>query len=211
MKHKPARIASTDVAITAFMMRMAATQQQQIDRLLARYRSDSRLLDAPELKPLTEFCEAEQLPQDWWELNGYGEALMPGREVFLAQSWPDIAENFTDDALRDRREWSDARKVTDVDRMAEIRYLVRQAVTTIDAEQAWFMCGGLPIRSTGGREAVLGFGYFESGFGPDCTWFGVFDDDEEFRDWMRRSEWCTGMADLKALGDRALEMWRRRG
>lgn len=178
-----------------------------MDKLLAQYRPDSRLIGVSEFKPLTDFCEEERLPQMWWEANGYGETPLPGRQVFLAKYWNDIAANFNDAELRDRRGWSDRRKVTDADRMAEIRYRVRQAVTTADVDQEWFMCGGLPIRTTAGRDAVLGFGYYEWAFGPDYTWFGVFDDDEEFRDWMRRSDWCTGLNDLRVLGPSALDMW----
>ena len=193
-----------------FIGEFPAGGQQLVDKLLAQYRPDSRLVGVSEFKPLTDFCEEERPPQIWWEANGYGESPLPGRQVFLAKRWNDIAANFSDDELRNRRGWSDRRKVTDVDRMAEIRYRVRQAVTTTDAEQEWFMCGGLPIRSTAGRDAVLGFGYYEWAFGPDYTWFGVFDDDEEFRDWMRRSDWCTGVGDLKALGDRVLGLWADR-
>jgi hypothetical protein len=193
--------------VESFIREFPEGGQPLVDKLLARYRVDSRLVGVPDFKPLTDFCEGERLPQAWWELNGYRESPLPGRQVFLAMGWQDIATNFSDDELRDRRGWSDQRKVTDADRMAEIRYLVRQAVTTTDAEQELFMCGGLPIRSTAGREAVLGFGYYEWAFGPDYTWFGVFNDDEEFRDWMRRSDWCTGVNDLKRLGDSALQMW----
>ena len=188
-------------------LRLPANWQSVVNALLARYRADSRLSNAPEFTQFSEYCEEQRLPQDWRERNGFGESPLPGRQLFFAEEWQTIASRFSDDELRERRGWTDRRIVTAKDRLSEIRHLVRQAVTTADENYEWLLCGALPIRSSAGRDAVMAFGFRESTFGSDYTWFGVFDDDAEFRDWLQRSGWCTGMGDLKALGDAVLAMW----
>ena len=190
-------------------MALPAEQQDIVDALLAKYRPDRRLEREPALKKLAAYCRDEGIPHDWAELNDFGERPIRGYDVFLAQEWAEIGIEFSDDALRDARGWSERRIITDADRIRAIRRAVHQAVTMADECAEPFLCGGLPVKSRAGRAVVLAFAYRESTFGSGWHWFGVFDDVAEYRDWMRRSGWCAGMADLKELGDGGLEMWQR--
>jgi hypothetical protein len=183
--------------------------QPVLDHLLAKYDPAKRFERHPTFLALARYCRAEELPQAWVALHDYGEKPLRGYEIFLAEEWDVISAGFSDNNLRDQRGWSESRTIADADRLREIRRSVRQAVTMHDEDSEPYACGGLPVRSTAGQEVVLGFAFRESTFGADWHWFGVFDDAAELRDWMRRSGWCTGMADLKEREGELLAAWER--
>ncbi len=172
------------------------------------------LLEDPELAAFPEASPAYEQLTRWYEEHEsehdcLGEAISqtpPGhfnasRPEFLCD-WRSDEEVIEAAGLPSRTEITDQQRLEYLDKQAK-RYFEEEIDMDSDAVPA---CAVLPIQSSDGREAVLGFG-IRGGPGTITTWYGIFSSLRQFRGWMRNEGYLTCYADYKALGRSILRHW----
>jgi hypothetical protein len=121
-----------------------------------------------------------------------------------------IREAFFGDNLRDEANLSDDAAITDTERILFMRRVLigvfEEGMGDADHE---FSCSAVPLRSTSGHTAVLGYGVTGYSFtGVETRWFGLFTDTNAFRQSLIQLGWMTGIAEFDGLSSASkLELW----
>jgi hypothetical protein len=147
---------------------------------------------------------------DWLEFEGMDQ-LVKSSEELIGVSIDEIADQFTDSNLRDRRGFPKTKKITDEERVDFIAMLISQDGIDALGEYDFPSVLKYPILSQDGRTALIGgYALMCGQGGPQFIWLGLFADETQFYERLK-VEGIRLPSELMNLPATELLMWWRKG
>jgi hypothetical protein len=183
------------------------------DELVDRYGDTiSRLLD------IREEGDDPAESREWDALTGALEEdgeLIEGDDVdveFQAYRIDALGSGrLNDEQFREELALEEDDDVSDDDRAEFVRDVLREEVAggAVGESDVHPLCRGIWIEDNEGRAALLGYAVSGEGFsGSGVEWYGLYDDEEEFRDALRSRGYLTDPEDVDEVDDdELLALW----
>jgi hypothetical protein len=116
-----------------------------------------------------------------------------------------------DEEMREELGLDEDDELNDEERADFVRTVLRDEVTSGEAGESDVhpLCRGIWLEDSEGRTALLGFATSGEGFsGSSVEWYGLYDDEEEFREAVRSRGFVVDADDVDELADdELLALW----
>lgn len=120
-------------------------------------------------------------------------------------------ERLNDDVLREELGMDEEDEIGDDDRVEFIRDVLHEAIGEVEGSDSDIhpTCRAIPLSAPDGREILVGYAASAEGFaGEGLEFFGLFHDEEEFREDLRIRHFVTDLDEIDVLGDdELLALW----